>query len=104
MVFPRSLKQGLATGLLRICNRLRKGRTDWLHFCSHQPCAVNHSPLLAAAGTLIVFDGLLVHGSGPNTTDRPRRVANMVAIVPTADGTFRKFDDTLNPYLRGAPA
>ena len=57
-----------------------------------------------AAGTLIVFDGLLVHGSGPNTTDRPRRVANMVAIVPTADGAFRKFDDTLNPYLRGVPA
>ncbi|MFM1548266.1 MAG: phytanoyl-CoA dioxygenase family protein, partial [Lentisphaeria bacterium] len=57
-----------------------------------------------AAGTLIVFDGLLVHGSGPNKTDRPRRVANMVAIVPTADGAFRKFDDTLNPYLRGVPA
>ena len=58
----------------------------------------------AAGGEMIIFEGLTVHGSGPNRMDRPRRVANMVAIVPCEDGRHRKFDDLLNPYLRGGPA
>jgi ectoine hydroxylase-related dioxygenase (phytanoyl-CoA dioxygenase family) len=57
----------------------------------------------ARTGELILFDGLTVHGSGSNTTDKPRRVANMVAIVPSEDGIHRKFDDKVNPYLRGKP-
>jgi len=58
----------------------------------------------AKAGDLVIIDGLTVHGSGPNTTDTPRRVANLVAIVPCADGVGRKFSDAENPYLRGVPA
>jgi len=60
--------------------------------------------LPVAAGELILVDGLTVHGSGPNTTDAPRRVANLVAIVPCADSESRKFSLEANPYLRGAPA
>ena len=55
------------------------------------------------AGELILVDGLTVHGSGPNTTDAPRRVANLVAIVPCADSASRTFSLEANPYLRGAP-
>jgi hypothetical protein len=58
----------------------------------------------AKAGELVLFDGLTVHGSGPNTTDAPRRVANLVAITPCPDGIHRKFSDEENPYLRGSPA
>ena len=56
----------------------------------------------AKAGELLIFDGLTVHGSGPNTTNAPRRVANMVAITPCKDGASRKFSDAENPYLRGS--
>jgi len=58
----------------------------------------------AATGEMIIFDGLTVHGSGPNRTDGPRRVANMVAIVPCEDSVQSKFDDRMTPYLRGGPA
>ena len=61
-------------------------------------------PVPARTGDLILFDGLTVHGSGPNTTGKPRRVANMVSIVPCKDGLHRKFADSTNPYLRGGPA
>lgn len=57
----------------------------------------------AKAGELVLLDGLTVHGSGPNTTDRPRRVANLVVIIPCADGVSLRFCDEGNPYLRGAP-
>jgi len=56
------------------------------------------------AGTVVIFDKLTIHGSGPNTTDRPRRACNIVGVVPTVDSKLRHFDDTLNPYLRGGPA
>ena len=61
-------------------------------------------PVPARTGDLILFDGLTVHGSGPNTTGKPRRVANMVSIVPCKDGLHHKFADSTNPYLRGGPA
>ena len=95
------------TGASRYCQAVIGRRFATTRFRGPVRAEVDESQLIdvpAAAGKLIVFDGLLVHGSGSNRTDRPRRVANLVAIVPTADGTFRKFDDTLNPYLRGAPA
>ncbi len=65
-----------------------------------------HSELVtvtAKAGELVLFDGLTIHGSGPNTTDKPRRVANLVACVPCEEGVQRKFTDEGNPYLRGGP-
>lgn len=57
----------------------------------------------AKARDLVIIDGLTVHGSGTNTTDFPRRVANLVAIAPCEDGIHRKFNEADNPYLRGAP-
>ncbi|MDA0323492.1 MAG: hypothetical protein O2923_12375 [Verrucomicrobia bacterium] len=72
-----------------------------------QEAVIDHDKLVevtAKAADLVIIDGLTVRGSGPNPTDTPRRVANLVAIVTCADGTGRKFSDAEKPYLRGVPA
>lgn len=71
-----------------------------------QEAVIDHSklvPVPVKAGEIVIFDGLTIHGSGPNTTDFPRRVANMVAIAPSDDDESRNFSEEDNPYLRPTP-
>jgi ectoine hydroxylase-related dioxygenase (phytanoyl-CoA dioxygenase family) len=51
-------------------------------FPSEAAAASLDTPVVAEAGSFIVFDSMLFHRAGPNTSDRPRRAVNQVFSVP----------------------
>ena len=57
----------------------------------------------APAGSLVVFSSLLLHGSGSNTSDRPRRILNISYSPPTR--AFREDEayqvQKAEPFLEG---
>lgn len=59
-------------------------------FGEHQKREYHYTPLEVKKGTLIIFNGNLMHTSGPNESDQDR-VAYMFSIV---DGTLECPDDT----------
>jgi hypothetical protein len=58
-------------------------------------------PVPVAAGHMVVLHNLVVHGSGPNKTPRPRRGVNVVCMPDGTRAALRVFSGAANPYLRG---